>query len=76
MSKEFKVCKEDLITKAIRRRYYIVTANSQQEAEQIVDKAQPLFTEIHEDLTELNDVVHEKATIYKGLFNELKHSIK
>lgn len=37
MSKEFKVCKEDLITKAIRRRYYIVTANSQQEAEQIVD---------------------------------------
>ena len=46
------------------------------EAEQAVDRAQPLFTEIHEDLTEFKDVVHEKATVYKGLFNELKNSIK
>ena len=34
----YKVCKTDIITKAVRRRYYVVTANSKEEAEQKVEE--------------------------------------
>lgn len=36
--KKFKVCKEDLITKAVRRRYYFVKAETREEAEKLVEE--------------------------------------
>lgn len=43
MVKKFNVVKEDTIIKAVRRRYYTVTAESVEQAEQIVENDEHNF---------------------------------
>ena len=45
-------------------------------AEEVIDKAQPIFEEIHADIQDFKETVHEKAEAYHNLFDELKHQVK
>ena len=45
-------------------------------AEEVIDKAQPIFEEIHADIQDFKETVHEKAEAYHNMFDELKHQVK
>ena len=44
-------------------------------AEEVYDKAQPIIEEIHSDIQDFKETVHEKAEAYHSLFDELKGNV-